>query len=59
MSDFVSLNLGFNHLTVQDVASRNKIIPEGLFSNPDLSPDVKPAIVICDATYVFVLIYKN
>lgn len=59
MSDFVPLHLGFNHLTVQDVASRNKIIPEGLFSNPDLPPDVKPAIVICDATYVFVQSSSN
>ncbi|KAH9636739.1 hypothetical protein HF086_007637 [Spodoptera exigua] len=59
MGDFVPLHLGFNHLTVQDVASRNKIIPEGLFGNPDLPPDVKPAIVICDATYVFVQSSSN
>ncbi|XP_022834004.1 uncharacterized protein LOC111361820 [Spodoptera litura] len=50
---FVPMHLGFNHLTIEDVASRNRIIPEGLFGNPDLPPNTKPAIVMCDATYVF------
>ena len=47
------MHLGFNHLTIEDVASRNRIILEGLFSNRHLPPDTKPAIVMCDATYVF------
>ncbi|XP_028165896.1 uncharacterized protein LOC114356746 [Ostrinia furnacalis] len=59
INDFVPFQLGFNHMSIQDVASRNKIIPEGLFSNPDLPADVKPAIVICDATYVFVQSSSN
>ncbi|KAI5651563.1 DDE superfamily endonuclease domain-containing protein [Phthorimaea operculella] len=52
-NDFVPLHLGFNHIRVENVASRNRIIPEGFFGNPDLPPDNKPAIVLCDATYVF------
>lgn len=48
---FLPNYLGFSHMTVQDVASRNKIIPEGLFGNAELSAHVKPAIAICDATY--------
>lgn len=48
------LYLGLNHMTVAEVASRNTIIPEGLFGNPNLPSEIKPAIVICDATYVYV-----
>ncbi|CAK1592551.1 unnamed protein product [Parnassius mnemosyne] len=59
INEFVPLYLGFNHLTVEDVASRNRIIPEGLFGNPDLPPNSKPAIVICDATYVFIQSSSN
>ncbi|RVE45293.1 hypothetical protein evm_010065 [Chilo suppressalis] len=50
--EMVPLHLGLNHMTVQEVAARNKIIPEGLFGNPNSAPNVRPAIVICDATYV-------
>ncbi|RVE41531.1 hypothetical protein evm_013816 [Chilo suppressalis] len=57
--DFVLFHLGFNHMTTQDLSSRNRIIPEELFSNPDLPASVKPTIVICDATYVFVQSSSN
>ncbi|KAL0860541.1 hypothetical protein ABMA27_009912 [Loxostege sticticalis] len=54
MNQFVPQYLGFNHMSVQEVAARNKIIPEGLFGNPELAPEAKPAIIMCDATYIFV-----
>ncbi|CAG5039898.1 unnamed protein product [Parnassius apollo] len=54
INEFAPLYLGFNPMTVEDVASRNRIIPDRLFGNPDLPPNSKPAIVICDATYVFI-----
>ncbi|CAH2101353.1 unnamed protein product [Euphydryas editha] len=59
INDFVPNYLGFDHIRVEEVASRNTIIPEGLFGNPILPPDSKPAIVICDATYVFVQSSSN
>lgn len=40
MNQFVPQYLAFNHMSVQEVAARNKIIPEGLFGNPELAPDV-------------------
>lgn len=59
LEDFVPLCLGFGSTTVVDVAARNRIIPEGLFGNPDLPRDVKPAIVICDGTYVYIQSSSN
>ncbi|RVE55314.1 hypothetical protein evm_000212 [Chilo suppressalis] len=59
VEDFVSRHLGFGHVNVEQVASRNKIIPEGLFGNPILPNDIKPAIVMCDATYIFVQSSSN
>ncbi|RVE41427.1 hypothetical protein evm_013921 [Chilo suppressalis] len=56
---FVPRHLGMNHINVQDVASRNRIIPEGLFGDSSMAPDVKPAIVICDGTYVYVQSSSN
>ncbi|RVE40291.1 hypothetical protein evm_015059 [Chilo suppressalis] len=41
IEDFVSRHLGFGHVNVEQVASRNKIIPEGLFGNPILPNDIK------------------
>ncbi|CAH0717099.1 unnamed protein product, partial [Brenthis ino] len=55
----VPLHLGFNHMTVEEVAARNKTIPEGLFGNPNPSSEMRPAIVICDATYVYVQSSSN
>ncbi|XP_045781841.1 uncharacterized protein LOC123878594 [Maniola jurtina] len=57
--EFVPLCLGFGCTTVVNVAARNKIIPEGLFGNSELPGDVKPAIVICDGTYVYVQSSSN
>ncbi|XP_072946923.1 uncharacterized protein [Epargyreus clarus] len=59
VNNFVPLYLGFNHMTVEDVAFRNRIIPEGIFGNPEMPPHIKPAIVICDATYVFLQSSSN
>lgn len=42
--DFVPNNLGFDHISVEEVAARNKVIPEGLFGNPIIPDDIKPAI---------------
>ncbi|XP_045457322.1 uncharacterized protein LOC123667471 [Melitaea cinxia] len=55
----VPLHLGLNHMTVEEVAARNKTIPEGLFGNPNPSSEMRPAIVICDATYVYVQSSSN
>lgn len=52
-------HLGINHMSIEEVASRNKIIPEGLFGNSNLPNEIKPAIVICDATYVYVQSSSN
>ncbi|XP_047025748.1 uncharacterized protein LOC124634289 [Helicoverpa zea] len=56
---FVPMHLGVNHTNIQNVASRNRIIPEGLFGDSSMAPDSKPAIVICDGTYVYVQSSSN
>lgn len=56
---FVPLYLGLGHMSIQDVAARNKIIPEGLFGNPEMSANNKPAITICDGTYIYVQSSSN
>lgn len=45
---FVPRHLGVNHMTRNDLISRNLLIPEGLFGNRE---ERKP-IVICDGTYI-------
>lgn len=59
VNTFVPLYLGLGHMSIQDVAARNKIIPEGLFGNPDMPASTKPAIVICDGTYIYVQSSSN
>lgn len=59
LQHFVPLFLGTNCTTVQHVASKNKIIPDGLFGNPQMPPDTKPAITICDGTYIYVQSSSN
>ncbi|KAF9816543.1 hypothetical protein SFRURICE_010702 [Spodoptera frugiperda] len=56
---FVPMHLGLTHTNVQNVASRNRTIPEGLFGDSSMASDVKPAIVICDGTYVYVQSSSN
>ncbi|CAG4978258.1 unnamed protein product [Parnassius apollo] len=47
INEFVPLYLGFNHMNVEDVASRNRIIPEGLFEDPPEAMEyVRIAILI-------------
>ncbi|CAK1587666.1 unnamed protein product [Parnassius mnemosyne] len=46
---FVPHHLGLNHITRDDLISRNLLIPEGLFGNRE---ERKP-IVICDGTYIY------
>ncbi|XP_041983275.1 uncharacterized protein LOC121736257 [Aricia agestis] len=48
--DFVPQNLGIEHMTRQNIAERNLIIPNGLFGSTN---QIKP-IVIMDGTYVFI-----
>lgn len=55
----VPLYLGLNHMTIQEVAARNTTIPEGLYGNSTMSIETKPAITICDATYVYVQSSSN
>lgn len=56
---FVPLYLGLGHMSIQDVAAKNKIIPDGLFGNPDMPVSTKPAIIMCDGTYVYVQSSSN
>ncbi|XP_063898807.1 uncharacterized protein LOC135119097 [Helicoverpa armigera] len=48
--DFVPQNLGLQHVTRENIAQRNLIIPNGLFGSTN---QVKP-IVIMDGTYVYI-----
>ena len=56
---FVPMHLGLTHTNVQNMASRNRTIPEGLFGDSSMASDVKPAIAICDGTYVYVQSSSN
>lgn len=40
-------------MSIQNVASRNNMIPNGLFGNTQLNENDQPAIIICDGTYVY------
>lgn len=53
LGDFVPLNLGFDHITREDVAQRNLLLPNNLFGNPVSTVGERKAITICDGTYVF------
>lgn len=57
--EFVPRHIGFAHMNAEQVAARNTIIADGLFGNPNLPVDVKPAIVMCDATYIYVQSSSN
>ncbi|KAL0850182.1 hypothetical protein ABMA28_012054 [Loxostege sticticalis] len=48
-TQFVPLHLGTNHISRNDLMSRNLLIPEGLFGDA-LN---RRAIIICDGTYVY------
>lgn len=56
---FVPRYLGINHMSIQNVASRNRTIPEGFFGDASMASNIKPAIVICDGTYVYVQSSSN
>lgn len=53
LQDFVPLNLGYNHITRENVAQRNTLIPNHLFGNPFNPEDERKAITICDGTYIY------
>lgn len=53
LDDFVPFNLGFDHISREDVARRNLLIPNNLFGNPLSSEEDRKAITICDGTYVY------
>ncbi|XP_034839386.1 uncharacterized protein [Maniola hyperantus] len=55
----VPLHLGLRHMTISEVAARNTVIPEGLYGNNTMPIETKPAITICDATYVYVQSSSN
>lgn len=59
LQTFVPTHLGLSHRNKAEVASRNKIIPEGLFGNSEMPAESKPAIVICDGTYIYVQSRSN
>lgn len=53
LNDFVPLNLGFDHITREDVAERNLLIRTNLFGNPLSPEEERKAKTICDGTYVY------
>lgn len=48
MENFVPAHLGLQHITRDEVASRNLYIPESLFGNPRSDINLRKAIVIMD-----------
>lgn len=59
IQQFVPLFLGISCRTIQEVAGRNRVIPEGLFGDSDVPLNEKPAKVICYGTYVYVQSSSN
>jgi hypothetical protein len=51
---FIPLHLGLQHMTPQDVATRNLMVPNALFGQPDSGLEERPAITICDGTYIYI-----
>lgn len=51
--------LGLSHMTVQEVSATNTVIPEGFYGNLAMPAETKPAITICDATYIYVQSSSN
>lgn len=54
MEHFVPLHIGLQHLNRKDVIRRNLSIPNALFGNPNGSDQTRPAITICDGTYIYI-----
>ncbi|CAG5041284.1 unnamed protein product [Parnassius apollo] len=50
LEDLVPLNVGFDHISREDVAHRNLFLPNNLFGNPSSPEDERKAITICDGT---------
>lgn len=48
--DFVPMNLGIGHITGEQIAERNLILPNGLFG--EVSGERKPVVI--DGTYIYV-----
>lgn len=46
--DFVPMNLGIGHITIEQITVRNLILPNGLFGEVD---GVRKPVVIIDGTY--------
>ncbi|CAG4979488.1 unnamed protein product [Parnassius apollo] len=53
LEDFVPLNVGFDHISREDVAHRNLFLPNNLFGNPSSPEDERKVITICDGTYIY------
>ncbi|RVE44543.1 hypothetical protein evm_010809 [Chilo suppressalis] len=51
--DFTTNHLGIGHIRREQIITKNSIIAEGLFGNPELPPEQKNAIVIADGTYIY------
>lgn len=47
--DFVSIHLGFDHITQEEVMRRNRRIPNHIFGSDPMTK----AIIICDGTYLY------
>lgn len=51
---FVPRHIGLQHITAHDISNRNLSIPNALFGNPNSNVEDRPAIVICDGTYIYI-----
>ncbi|OWR49994.1 hypothetical protein KGM_213999 [Danaus plexippus plexippus] len=51
--DFVPLNVGFDHISREDLAHRNLFLPNNLFENPSNPENERKAITIFDGTYIY------
>lgn len=52
--DFVPRHLGYDHIDRRDIANRNLQVPNAVFGNPNAEPSNRKAIVIADATYIYI-----
>lgn len=54
MEHFVPLHIGLQRLTREDIIRRNLSIPNVLFGSPNETNVTRPAITICDGTYIYI-----
>ncbi|RVE39951.1 hypothetical protein evm_015399 [Chilo suppressalis] len=53
MLHFVPRHLGLQHMSRDEVVSKNSIIANGIFGNSESLLEERQAIVICDGTYIY------